>query len=218
MILFRIRAEAMLVVLMLPFIFATPSQCRAWEHVVLEVALNTETKGDFFVYLTHDGDSLIDREDLVAIGFEAPAGTTSRIGGKTFISLRSMKDVTYHLDEETVSLHITAAPHLLRRNSIDLRPARRPEVYYPRDTGAFFNYGLNYAGRQPLGHTAFTGTTQVGVRAGDFLFLGDSTYTNSGDDERFVRLSTNMIHESRLTSIAPYSVTSMPPPVTSAAP
>ncbi len=198
MILFRIRAEAMLVVLMLPFIFATPSQCRAWEHVVLEVALNTETKGDFFVYLTQDGDSLIDKEDLVAIGFEAPAGTTSRIGGKTFISLRSMKDVTYHLDEETVSLHITAAPHLLRRNSIDLRPARRPEVYYPRDTGAFFNYGLNYAGRQPLGHTAFTGTTQVGVRAGDFLFLGDSTYTNSGDDERFVRLSTNMIHKSRL--------------------
>ncbi len=55
MILFRIRAEAMLVVLMLPFIFATPSQCRAWEHVVLEVALNTETKGDFFVYLTQDG-------------------------------------------------------------------------------------------------------------------------------------------------------------------
>lgn len=198
MILFRLRAGALLVVLMLTFIFATPSECRGREHVVLEVVLNTEKKGDFFVYLTQDGDSLMDKEDLVTIGFEDPSGTTSRIEGKTFISLRSMKEVTFSFNDETISLHITAAPHLLRRSSIDLRPARRPDVYYPRDTGAFLNYGLYYAGRQPVGYRSFTGTTQVGMRVGDILFLGDSNYTRNDDDERFVRLSTNMTHESRL--------------------
>jgi outer membrane usher protein FimD/PapC len=196
--LFWHRAGVMAVVLMLPFSIATPSKCWAREYLVLEVILNTEKKGALFVYLTKDGDCLMREDDLVAIGFRDPAGTALPIGGKTFISMRSMKDVKYYFDDETVSLHITAKPHLLRKSSIDLRPARRLDVYYPKDTGAFFNYGLYYASRQPPGDRYFTGTTQVGVRMGDLLFLGDSSYTRSDGDERFVRLSTNVTHESRL--------------------
>lgn len=198
MILPWLRPGAALVALLIPLFLAAPAPCGDRQHVVLEVILNTDNKGEFFVYLTTDRDCLMSRDDLVAIGFDNPAGTTLQIGGRTFISLRSMKDVAYHFDDETVSLHITATPGLLRKSSIDLRPARRPHVYYPRDTGAFFNYGLNYAGGQPSGHRSFTGTTQVGVRAGDLLLLSDSNYTRSGDDGRFVRLATNVTHESRL--------------------
>ncbi len=175
----------------------TPLDCPGREHLVLEVVLNTERKGEFFAYLTPDGDCLLNREDLTAMGFTDPTGMVSVTGGETFISLRSMKGVSFAFDQETVSLDIVAEAHLLRRRSIDVRPARRTDIYHPKDTGAFFNYGLNYAGDGLLNYRSFAGTTQLGARMGDILFLNDSLYTRGDSVERFVRLSTNMTCESR---------------------
>ncbi len=157
-----------------------------------------EKKGELFAYLTRDGDCLLNREDLVLIGFSEPTGVASVIGGKTFISLKSMDGVSFTFNEQAVSLEITAAPRLLRRRSVDLRPVRKPDVYYPRETGAFLNYGLNYTGEGPADHTSFAGTTEAGLRVGDVLLLNNSLYTRDGTTERFVRLSTNATYESRL--------------------
>ncbi len=53
-----------------PLFLAVPAPCGDRQHVVLEVILNTDNKGEFFVYLTADGDCLMSRDDLVAIGFD----------------------------------------------------------------------------------------------------------------------------------------------------
>lgn len=168
------------------------------EHVVFGVILNSEEKGEYFAYLTSDGDYLISKEDLRSIGFDDPAGKITEIQGKPYISLRSMEGVTFAFNEKTLSLEITAVPNLLQKQAVDFRPTRRTDVYYPKDNSAFFNYGLNYTGDGLLNYKSFTGTTQLGARIGDFLFLNDSMYANDETSERFVRLSTNMTYESRL--------------------
>jgi len=175
-----------------------PIDCLGLEHIVTGVVLNSEDKGEYFVYLTSDGDYLMSKDDLVAIGFEDPAGKTTWVNGKVFVSLRSMEGVSFTFNDKTLSLEIMAAPGLFRKSSIDLRPKRRTDVYYPKDTSAFFNYGMNYTGDGRLDYKTFTGTTQFGARSGDFLFLNDSTYTNNETGERLVRLMTNITHESRL--------------------
>ncbi len=179
------------------FALVAPLNCPGQEHLVLEVILNMENKGEFFAYLTQDGDYLLNKEDLVAIGFADPPGTTTVIRGKTFISLRSMEGVSFTFDEKTVSLEITAAPPLLRKRSIDARPGRRADVYYPKDAGAFLNYGLNYTGDGLLNYRSLSGTTQLGARMGDILLLNDSLYTREDTTEKFLRLSTNLTCESR---------------------
>jgi len=180
------------------FVLVAPFDCPGQEHLVLEVILNMEKKGEFFIYLTHDGDYLLSKEDLVAIGFADPPGAATVIKDKVFVSLGSMEGVSFAFNEETVSLEITAAPHLLRRRSIDARPGRRADVLYPRDAGAFFNYGLNYTGDGLLNYRSIAGTAQLGARMGDMLLLNDSLYKREGTTERFVRLSTNLTCESRL--------------------
>jgi len=175
-----------------------PRECPGQEHLVLEIILNTQKKGEFFAYLTEDRDFLLSKEDLIAMGFANPGGETSEKEGKAFVSLRSMEEVSFAFNEKTVSLEITAAPRLLRKRSVDLKPVRRTDVYYPRDTGAFFNYGLSYRSDGPFDDRSFGGTTQLGVRTGDILILNDSTYTRDDRGDRFVRLSTNMTYESRL--------------------
>ncbi len=179
--------------LLLPFF-----DCLAMEHVVFGVILNSEEKGEYFAYLTSDGDYLMSKEDLRSIGFDDPAGKITEIQGKPYISLRSMEGVTFVFNEKTLSLEITAVPNLLQKQAVDFRPVRRTDVYYPKDSSAFFNYGLNYTGDGLLNYKSFTGTTQLGARIGDVLFLNDSMYTNDETSERFVRLSTNMTYESRL--------------------
>lgn len=194
----RCAAATPLLCLLIFSALIAPRECPGQEHLVLEIILNTQKKGEFFAYLTEDRDFLLGKDDLIAMGFADPAGTTSEKKGRIFLSLRSMKEVSFTFNQETVSLEITAAPRLLRKSSVDLKPARRADVYYPRDTGAFLNYGLSYRADGPFDNRSFGGTTQLGVRAGDALFLNDSTYTRDDRGERFVRLSTNMTYESRL--------------------
>ncbi len=183
----------MALLIVLPFV-----DCLGMDRVVFSVVLNSEEKGEFFAYLTSDGDYLFSKEDLTAIGFEQPAGKIQGIKEKQYISLRSMEGVSFTFNEKTLSLEITASPNLLQKQAVDFRPVRRTNVYYPKDTGAFFNYGMNYTGDGRLDYKTFTGTTQLGARLGDFLFLNDSTYTNDETSERFVRLMSNITYESRL--------------------
>jgi outer membrane usher protein FimD/PapC len=194
----RCAATMPLLCILVVGILIAPRECPGQEHLVLEIILNTQKKGEFFAYLTEDRDFLLSKEDLIAMGFADPTGTTSEKKGGTFVSLRSMEGLSFTFNEKLVSLEITAVPRLLRKRSVDLKPARRADVYYPRDTGGFLNYGLSYRADGPFDNRSFGGTTQFGVRTGDILFLNDSTYTRDDTGERLVRLSTNTTYESRL--------------------
>ncbi len=170
---------------------------RAAEPVVLNVLLNREPKGEIFAVLADDGDILVRTADLLAMGFQDLPGRRIDIGGEPHISLRSMTGVEAKFDEKTLTLEITAVPSLLPRRTIDLLPPRQPDVAYPKDNSAFFNYGLGYTAGNSLSFRSFDATGEAGLRTNDLLFLSDFTYTNTPDEERFVRLMTSATYDRR---------------------
>lgn len=192
-----IRFKSSLIAVLLYCNFLLPTHSIAAETIILNIVLNHEIKGEFFVNHTDDGDLLVTVEDLRAIGFREPAGDTMEISGEAYMSLRSMKGVEFVINEKTLSLEITALPALLPRKTIDFTPQRRQKVYYPRDTSAFMNYRFNYSAGDSFTFRSFNITNQLGIRLGDILFLSDSTYTKNKTDEEFVRLMSNITYDRR---------------------
>jgi len=161
----------------------------------VKIVLNQEPKDEFFVVMS-DGDFLVRLEDIKSIGIAEPEGRIIEISGEEYISLESMKDVTFFFDEKNLSLQIALPPGLLPKKAIDLLPERRSKVYYPSDDSAFLNYRLNY---YSVGdYNQYDLTNQVGVRFKKYyLFLSDSSYTMTDTEDRFTRLMTNITYDDR---------------------
>lgn len=164
--------------------------------VVLNLVLNQEQKGEFFVNMTDDGDFLVKVEDLRGIGFRRPEGTTIEVSGEPHLSLKSMHNVGFVFNEKELSLIITASPELLPKRTIDIASTRHPKVYFPKGNSAFLNYRLNYSDSSSS-EGVQTITNQFGTRVGDILLMSDSTYTRTVDNDLFVRLMSNLTYDRR---------------------
>lgn len=175
-----------------------PSAARGLEALIADVFLNRENKGQLFLQRADDGDFLVKAADLLAMGLKTGKAPVREVDGEAHVSLRSLPGVTFVFNEETLSLAITADPALLPERTIDLAPRRQPNVSYPKDSSAFFNYRLGYTGgAAPLrGHDA---AGEVGARSGDFLFLSDFSYVKTPVDSSLVRLSTSVTRDNRET-------------------
>lgn len=170
------------------------------ETIVLGVTLNTEDKGQFFINRTADGDLLVKIEDLRAMGFKEPAGSITLIEGEPHVALKSMAGVAFVLQEKTLVLEITAEPHLLPKRAINFRSAQPARVFIPSESSAFFNYSANYATGD-----AYTGSGaglagELGIRAGEYLFLTDgNSIQPAGSPRKTVRLMSSLTHDNRDT-------------------
>lgn len=178
---------------------AQVTESRGTETIVLSVKLNTIDKGQFFVNRTADGDLLVKAEDLKAMGFEHPAGTGTVLDGERYISLRSMQGVTFMLQEKTLVLEITAEPELLPRQSLNFRPTHLVKAVLPSNNSAFFNYSANYATGAAYSNSGAGFSGELGVRAGEYLFLSDGNSIRSSEGRKYVRLMTNLTHDNRTT-------------------
>ncbi len=168
------------------------------EMAILKVTLNQEEKGEFFVYITEDGDYWIKREDLAKMGLSEARGRTSIIEREEFISLRSMEGVRFEFDEKKLALLIQAEPHLFGKKVLSMRYPKTAKIYYPRDTGGFLNYSLTYYAGDRFKYEQALLSNQLGFRTGDFLFLTDSSYSQrKGEGARFVRLMSGIIYDRR---------------------
>ena len=146
--------------------------------------------------MTNEGDFLIRMEDLKHIGLKEPQGAVKKINTEDYISIRSMQGVKFILNEETLSLEITASPDLLGKEVIDFTSLRPSNVYYPKDSSVFLNYRIDYDTDLDSAQTTEV-TNQLGVRHGDLLFLSDSTYTKDNEADKFVRLMSNITYDRR---------------------
>lgn len=169
----------------------------AAETVIATLVVNQQSKGEYFVILENDGDFLVSRTDLQAVGFAAPRGKRSIIEGKEYLSLRSMEQVTFVFDERTLTLAISAHPTLLPPSSIDLRPRRPTGIRYTRDNSLFLNYGVSYGDSTAGDYGTLTAANQLGIRSGDVLFLSDSVYTRTAEERTLVRLMSSFIYDRR---------------------
>ncbi len=178
------------------FLLLFPSLSAAAETIIVTVVLNQQSKGEFFVIAAGPGDYLVRIEDLKAMGFRAPEGQVTEISGERYVSLKSMKGIQFTFDEKKVALEIAASPALLPVNQINLAPLR-PEVYYPRETSAFLNYGITYSDSNVPNTAAYGVANEVGFRTGDFLFLSGSNYTKTYYEDTFVRLMSSITYDRR---------------------
>src|SRR5512143_835567 len=137
-----------------------------FEPIILSITLNMEQKGEFMVNMTKDGDFLIKATDLKAMGLRELPGTIITIDGEPCVSLRSMDEVKFIFDERKLSLDITVPPRLLPTRTIDFMTQRRTNVYYPKDSSAFLNYGLSYFETFPGQSPSTSITNELGVRTG----------------------------------------------------
>lgn len=167
--------------------------------VVFAVTVNSEPKGDYFLFLTNDGDFLMKRSDLEEMGIHDAKGDILEVEGEDYLSLKSVPQLQLQFDEALLELNIVSDPSLLAKTLVDLGPQRRPDVLKPDDNSAFFNYGLTYAdgdtGVGTLGVAA-----ELGVRRSGWLFLSDFasvTDSNRGGWGNPVRLMTSLTRDSR---------------------
>jgi outer membrane usher protein FimD/PapC len=165
--------------------------------MIVNIILNRETKGEFFVNLTDGGDFLVKTSDLQAMGVTGPFPESVAIDNEPHVALKSFSGVTFSFNEKTLTLEITAAPTLLPKQVLDFAPKDPLKVYYPRDSSAFLNYRLDYFSGNSFGFQGYNVTNELGIRSGDFLFLSDSLYTKNDTSNRFLRLSTSLIYDRR---------------------
>jgi outer membrane usher protein FimD/PapC len=177
--------------------FLFPALSRASETIIIEVVLNQVSQGDYFVILTDDGDLLLNINDLRSMGVTPPAGEIIVIEGEEYLSLRSMEGTDFVFDENTLTLKIDLPAASFPSLTIDMAVPRPENVYYPRDSSGFFNYGLNYVGDDSSGLQLFEFTNEVGLRTGDLLFTSDSIYRKEQEEDRFLRLMSTLTLDRR---------------------
>jgi outer membrane usher protein len=174
---------------------ANPAQS---ETIVLRVRLNTLDKGDLFVERTPDGDFLIKVEDLKAMGLKDPPGRLVVVDGEPFISLKSMRGVTFDFQEKALALNITVEPYLLPGQALRMEGQRTgPRGAVPDSNSAFFNYALTTStGDGTTTETRFAG--ELGWRLGDYLLLSNGNTIRTTDGGRkFVRLMSSVTRDDR---------------------
>jgi len=178
----------------------SPVRAAQAEAIVLRVTLNTEGRGDLFVWRTSDLDFLVKVEDLRLMGFKEPVGNLAVLDGEPHMSLKSMRGVGFAFDEKTLALNITAEPQLLPIQALGSQGAQRIRGVIPDNNSVFANYALNTSGGSSVIGTSLGFAGELGWRLGDYLLLSDGIVTQAASGQRqFVRLMSSATHDDRET-------------------
>ena len=148
---------------------------QADQRAYLDLYLNELAKDTVLVRLRgaeRIDDALVAVEDLERAGLHGLRGNREVQDGREYVSLRSLApEVTYVLDQQALTVKLTADVSLLEKTFVDLSPIQRPrEMVLRRDTSAFFNYSVTGAtgagasgaaefGASVRGNLAYTGLT-----------------------------------------------------------
>lgn len=176
-----------------------PSLPRKTTQIIVGVSINTEGRGDFFVELDDAGVLYLKVEDLINLKLGFDPDRTVLIHGDKFVPLNAVRDIRFTFDEKKLTVDILGKTTEKRQTSIEIYPVqRRPQdMYYPRETSLFLNYGLTYAYANQFGFQSFTASNKFGARTGDVFFVSDSLYTETPAGSQFVRLSSSATYERR---------------------
>lgn len=174
---------------------ASPTAVQA-EIIVVQVRLNSMPQGDLFVGRAASGDFLVRMEDLRKMGIDPSSAATAVLDGETYGSLGSMPDLSFALDERTLTLDITASPKLLPRQSISLVDPRRIRGAAAPANSAFFNYSLTSARSGSASGARWGFAGEAGWRVGNFLLRTDAaTVWDAAGERKLVRLMSGVTHD-----------------------
>ena len=172
---------------------------KATTQLIVNVSVNKEGLGDFFVDRDDDGELYFSITDLVALKLAVTPDRTVLIRNELFAPLSAVRDVTYAFDEKSLSVAFRGKTTESRQTAIDLFPMQsRPQnVYIPSELSAFLNYGFTYAHADPLGFQSFSVANKIGASTGNMFFVSDSLYTKTDAGDRWVRLASTATYEWR---------------------
>lgn len=176
------------------------SSPKSTTSIVVNVTINTQPRGDFFVEMDEGKNLFIRVEDIKALKLKYAEDRTLLINEEKYAPLSALPDVSYTFDEKKLIIAIIGKTTEEGKTAVDLfslKPASQQNIYYPRETSAFLNYGLNYIYTNTDGFQSFAITNKVGFRTGDVFFTSDSLYTKTEDSDNFVRLQSSATYERR---------------------
>lgn len=191
-----IRSNVHLSLLFVLLLFSS-SFAAGTETIIVNVSVNEEVKGDFFVTMTEDEDFLIRGKDLAEMGMERFSGTTQEVEGEVYYRLRSISGIGYTFDDQSLILKIMAHPSLLGRQVIDFAPAPDQKVEYSTTKSGFLNYRVDYTLSSASEVERLGLTNQLGVHYDGFLFLTDSVYSREEGGPQWTRLMSNLTYDRR---------------------
>jgi hypothetical protein len=114
--------------------------------VILTVVVNEVAAGDQIAYVEEDGDVLIPVDALRAIGVRV-RGRTEMVDAAVCVSLRSMTE-QFVLDEDLMTIAITADPSDLPETRIDLAGGAPADMQARDATSVYLNYGVHANGSE----------------------------------------------------------------------
>jgi outer membrane usher protein len=166
-------------------------------QLVVDISVNTESKGDFFVEMDDQGELYFKVEDLVSLKLSIADDASVLIKGEKFAPVSAIRDVRTTFDINKLTVSIIGKTLEKQYTSIEVYPSlSHPQnLYFQKEQSAFVNYGLSYVYSDPLGFQAFTASNKLGARSGDVFFISDSLYTKTEFDSQFVRLTTSATYE-----------------------
>jgi outer membrane usher protein len=173
-----------------------PAKSRADQptQMVINVRLNGVAKGDFVGYITADRDFLLPVRELIEMGVPHPTGRTVEIAGEAHLSLNSIAGAELKFNEKALTLDLQLPPGMLPGQSLNLGAILPATPIQRRAPGGFLNYRLGYSHTQS-GFDSYNVTTELGLNVGKFLLLDNRTFDTSTDQQRAVRLQTQLVYD-----------------------
>jgi outer membrane usher protein len=192
----RLTVAAALTSLVLVLLAGCPAEGRAGtaddpeqQRALLDLFVNDVGAGQILV-LIRTGDALVPVDALDRAGLRRFEGRRETVAGQVFVSLSSLApDLTYKLDEASLTLRLSAASRLFGTSRLDVKAMQRPEYTYSHAPSAFLNYGVNWFQRSGYSVTAEAGLSLHGA-------LATTTYTR-GEDGRLLRGLSSVVIDDR---------------------
>ena len=167
----------------------------AQEFAVVEIILNTENKGEYFVVLTETDDVLIQRDDFATLPLRENLGKELPLDDGEYISLQSINGLTFKIDTESAQLIVNAKAPLFKGNMVNLGTNQSEPIYSPLVNSAFINYAIN---TDAINENHSTQTSlEFGGRTPDIFALSTFNYVNDNNGDKFVRLMTSARTDNR---------------------
>ncbi|KQC09622.1 MAG: hypothetical protein APR62_02280, partial [Smithella sp. SDB] len=173
---------------------------RETTQIVVNIIVNTVSKGDFFVELDDEHRIFLRTEDVKTLKLQYPEDKIVIIReDEQYVPLSSLRDVSCTFDENKLTVAIIGKTTESAKTAADLfsLKASTKNIYYPHEASAFLNYGLNYVYTNNNGFQSFAVTNKLGLRAGDVFLTSDSLYTKTETSDNFVRLQSSATYERR---------------------
>ena len=156
-----------------------------FQEAPMKIVVNGADQGIIRV-LTRDGDVWVPIPALETAGLRQIAGRQETRQNLRYVSLTSLAPaVRFELDDNTVTLRITAAPELMTATVKDLR-SDPGEASYRRQNNFFLNYSLHVQSDR-----SFSGTFDGAANAGSALAMSDFSLSAG----KLVRGFTSVSHD-----------------------